>query len=335
MGAEVSINIFIFQCCKISTSTNQKTNEINEDSQKQKSFKNKKIFSINNIKLIERNELINNSILRSQNESGILSTHLNNENSMFVDKMKNNEILNKSKCLILDVISSNNEKISNIQIDPFGCIFSQRKFKDGITYFGYDKNISNDEENEELDVLIKPTEDVKNEQFYGRHFQIKFNVDDLNYYLKDLGKGLGAFVKIDEWMEIKNNSIINVGNNYMVFSINIENNEINIKIYNDNTKLDVYSFLPNKSPFKLGRSEDNEIYINDNMLSRVHCTVDCIEGKWYIIDGAVENDGCVKKSTNGSWLFAYDDILINDNTIFKANYNLFVCHLVDKSQIEI
>ena len=282
--------------------------------------------------MIEQNELINNSFLRTHNESGMI---MNNENNIIIDKIKINEALNKPKFLILDVISSNNEKISNIQIDSFGCIFSQRKFKDGITYFGYNKNISNDDENDELDVFIKPTEDVQNEQFYGRHFQIKFNTDDLNYYLKDLGKGLGAFVKIEEWMEIKNDSIINVGDNYIVFSINIENNEINIKIFYDNKKFDVYSFLPIKSPFKLGRSVDNEIYINDNMLSRVHCTIDFIEDKWYIIDGAVENDGSVKKSTNGSWLFAYDDIQINDNTIFKANYNLFVCHLVDKSQIGI
>jgi hypothetical protein len=64
------------------------------------------------------------------------------------------------------------------------------------------------------------------------------------------------------------------------------------------------------------------------MLSRIHCTIEYRENVGWIIrdgflnktkDGSMEN----KFSTNGTWIYAMDDTIINEGMIFKANHNLF------------
>ena len=67
------------------------------------------------------------------------------------------------------------------------------------------------------------------------------------------------------------------------------------------------------------------------MLSRIHCTIDYKNEKWYIQDGFAKNgieDKNIQKSTNGSWIYAYDECPIFNNMIFKANHNLFICNLI-------
>ena len=60
------------------------------------------------------------------------------------------------------------------------------------------------------------------------------------------------------------------------------------------------------------------------MLSRVHCILFYDEEKgWFIKDG----NEIGQPSTNGTWVFAYDECEIYDGMIFKSNSNLFSCHL--------
>ena len=235
------------------------------------------------------------------------------------------------------------EKNILIEINPFGCTTSKRKEKDGLTFFGFDNN------EDEIDVPITPI-DISNidEKYYGKHFQIKFNPYNLNYYLKDLGHGFGTFIKIHDWVEINNNFLLNIGENYIVFSLgneneydtnenyalnknNNENNTLNIKIFSGNIKQKIISFSPNDSPFTIGRSTDNAICIEDGMLSRVHCSIIYKNDKWFIQDGNanVKDDVEGKKSTNGSWVYAYEDTLIEDKMMFKAAHNLFFCKFED------
>jgi pSer/pThr/pTyr-binding forkhead associated (FHA) protein len=90
----------------------------------------------------------------------------------------------------------------------------------------------------------------------------------------------------------------------------------------------IRNFQPSKSTIKIGRSADNEITIEDNMLSRIHCTIEYRDHVgWIIRDGSNlrTNDGKydAKQSTNGTWIYAMDDTMIYDGMIFKANHNLF------------
>ena len=279
----------------------------------------------------------------------------NEENNTFlididqisVDINKIKKVYSKSKKLKLEIMSAqSSEKCITAEIDPFGYINSERQKKDGITYFGYE--VQQGGGNFGVDFVMKNNDNNYYEDaFNGRHFMIKFNPDDLNYYIKDLGRGFGTFIKIQDWTELKNNLLLNIGENYIVFSlgeddeeeenekemddINKNDNSLNIKIFSMNSQQKIFKLLPSDCPVTIGRSSENTIYIDDDMLSRIHCTIDYNNEKWYINDGFAksgEQEEEVKKSTNGSWIFAYDEIQITDGMIFKANHNLFICNLI-------
>jgi len=274
------------------------------------------------------------------------NTFLNDNEQTSVDMVKLNSVFSQSKKLILEIMSSDEtEKFITIEINPYGYVNSKRIKKDGITYFGYDTG----EGQYQVDFILKSNDNYYyDDAFNGRHFMIKFNPNDLNYYLKDLGRGFGTFIKIQEWTELVNNLLLNIGENYIVFSFgdeddeeedeknnninyNKDDNSLNIKIFSINAKQKTYKLLPSECPITIGRSSENSIYIDDDMLSRIHCTIDFSNDKWYIQDGLAKNgiqDDEIKKSTNGSWIYAYDEIPIKDKMIFKANHNLFICNLV-------
>ena len=259
--------------------------------------------------------------------------------------------MDKSKILKIEIISSSIEPKGNcLIINPLGLTESKREEKDGITYFGYEDNNKNKNKNKtSIDYIIEPKGDKCDERFFGKHFQIKFNYLDLNYYIKDLGFGFGTFIKIQEWTELKSNLLLNIGENYIVFSfgddeneeleeeknvdndINKENyNYLNVKVFSLKTQK-IFTLTPDNCPVTIGRSSDNSICIDDDMLSRIHCTIDFEKDKWYIQDGYAKNglqEEEIKKSTNGSWIYVYDEIPITDKMIFKANHNLFICNLV-------
>ena len=274
------------------------------------------------------------------------NTFLIDNEQIIVDMVKLKKVFSQSKKLMLEIVSCDtSEKIITLEINPYGYINSKRKKKDGITYFGYDVG----QRELQVDFALKNNDNYYyDDAFNGRHFMIKFNPDDLNYYIKDLGRGLGTFVKIQEWTELKNNFLLNIGENYIVFFLgeedddeedekikdidnNKEENSLNIKIFSVNTQHKIYKLLPSNCPVTIGRSSENYIFIDDDMLSRIHCTIDFNNEKWYIQDGFAKNgfkDKEIKKSTNGSWIYAYDEIPIVNKTIFKANHNLFLCDLV-------
>ena len=300
--------------------------------------------------IILKNEIIKiyNNNKTDNNEENNNNMFLFDNDQTLIDSIKLKKVFSESKKLILEIMrnKTETEKYSTIEINPYGYINSKRQKKDGITYFGNCLN-PDDEMNTDIDFFIN-----NNDEYYeddgncGRHFMIKFNPDDLNYYIKDLGKGFGTFIKIQEWTEIKNNYLLNIGDNYIVLSfdddedeVNINNiinekkidNSINIKIFSLSSQIKSYKFLPSKCPITIGRSKDNHIYIDDDMLSRIHCTIDYGNEKWYIQDGYAKNglkEEEIKKSTNGCWIYAFDEIEIVNGMIFKSNHNIFICNLV-------
>ena len=63
------------------------------------------------------------------------------------------------------------------------------------------------------------------------------------------------------------------------------------------------------------------------MLSRYHCTIFFKNSKWFISDGLIKDNDFIKPSINGTWLYAFEEIIIDDKMIFKSNQNLFICNL--------
>ena len=92
-----------------------------------------------------------------------------------------------------------------------------------------------------------------------------------------------------------------------------------------------FDFKKENSPITIGRKPENNIYIDDNMLSRIHCTLFNKKERWFLVDGSIndEDENNIKKSTNGSWIYAFEDTVIYDKMSFKASHYLFECNLIN------
>lgn len=148
-----------------------------------------------------------------------------------------------------------------------------------------------------------------------------------------MGAGYGTFVKIEEAL-IKENTIINIGDSYLIFSfcvpveLSMNNNSNNIgdelylKIYNLEKQYQPIIFRnTNNDYFTLGRSDKCFTSIHDKMLSRIHCIIIWNDGNWFIKDGNEKGE----PSTNGTWVFACDEVEIKNDMIFKSNSCNFHC----------
>ena len=84
----------------------------------------------------------------------------------------------------------------------------------------------------------------------------------------------------------------------------------------------ISEFRKEDTPITIGRITSASIHISNSTLSRVQCTFNCVESKWYLIDG----DGA-KPSTNGTWLYAEEPFEIYNNLVSKAGKSFFRAHL--------
>lgn len=251
--------------------------------------------------------------------------------------------------------------------EPLNNIKSLRNKSDGVVFFGYIPPNSPTNKAESIIDIQLPHKDselstlslgnTSTNQSVGKFFQIFFNPDHLKYYLLDCGFGYGTFVKIQSETILKDNSLINIGNSYISVSIGYEddtifsdgnidpnkkipsqpnkdyNNNLNLKIMTKNIMYDPINFQPTKSSIRIGRNQNCEVVVEDNMLSRVHCTVEYRNNVGWVIRDGVYNtnkDGNVevKPSTNGTWLFASEEMPIYEGLIFKSNNNLFKCNYI-------
>ena len=166
-------------------------------------------------------------------------------------------------------------------------------------------------------------------------------IDILNY----LNKGIGTFIKIQDSMYLRNKSIINIGDVYLVIIFcdkgeninNINKNDIygfncdlKIKVYNNNEK-EYYYEKEKEKDIKIGRvNYANDIELNDSLASKVNCVIryNNIKG-WIIKDGSdsiLKNGEIMRNfSKNGTWISVNDNIQITDKMIFKSNFNIFKC----------
>lgn len=190
---------------------------------------------------------------------------------------------------------------------------------------------------------------------YGVYFYIYFNPDYMKYYIKDCGLYYGTFIKIQNEIILKSNYIINIGDTFLIISIGIENksflneekfkekkkifsfsdseynNNLNLKIISKDKYYDPINFLPTKSKIKIGRASNCEIVIDDILLSRVHCTIEYKNDLgWIIRDGYINKENVEesidnKGSTNGTWIYTFEDTPIYEGMILRYDNNLFRC----------
>ena len=134
---------------------------------------NKLITDSENIDDIKNHVLKTPNLNLNKNEN---MKNILNEEKNDIERIK--EVMDKSKILKIEIISSSIEPKGNcLIINPLGLTTSQREEKDGITFFGYEKNKNTNS----IDYIIEPKGDKCDERFYGKHFQINFNYLDLNF----------------------------------------------------------------------------------------------------------------------------------------------------------
>ena len=285
-----------------------------------------------------KNELNNKiSTLSKSKTYNKTSSNANNnqiiKNNFTLNQSNQNKIEPEKLCLDLEILNSWNLPIGlKLHIDKYGLKNSIRNEKDGITYFGF----QSEEElntNPYIDYLLGPKDQEYDEQFIGKHFQIRFDEKSKKYYIKDLGNGFGTFIKLINETKIKDNLLINIGETYIVFSFKNETEkEIIIKIFTGDEQCNTYFFnSEDEKNIIIGRTPKLcNVIVEDKMLSRIHCCIkykeeennDGINMKgWYIRDGNMEG----KKSTNDTWFYSAEETLIYDGMVFKTNHNLFKC----------
>ena len=234
MGNEVRmfLNNFIFnyiknskyQCCKL-VNKNDQNRELSIRKEQLDNTKNKtteacpldyppEVMLKNEIIKIYQNNDNNNEHNKKNNGMFLFN---DDGDKTLIDSVKLKNVFSKSKKLILEIManSSTEDKYSCIEINPYGYTNSKRGKKDGIAYFGSSLDPDNDT-NEEIDVFLNNNIYDNNyfecdEGNFGKHFMIKFNPEDLNYYIQDFGKGFGTFIKIQGWTVITNNILVNIG----------------------------------------------------------------------------------------------------------------------------
>ena len=311
------------------------------------SNKNPSLTNKPQLKRNQNNEDINIPLNNDLNTS---NTNDNNIPSISVSLLK--QLVNKADKLEIEIINSllldSNTKI---EINALGMVQgSKRKEKDGITYFGLiDENNSyiDTTSNEDIDYIINANDIGDNNNLLGRHFRIRFDINKMKYFIKDLGKGFGTFKKIIEKEKIKDSYLLNIGNSYIVCTFGLDeyyqegdkieddDNILNIKVFSEIPQTEPHFFNPKQ--FKriyIGRYISCNIIIDDSLLSRIHCTLEYDdEVGWVIYDGKID-DNENKKSTNGTWLYLIEEIPIENGLIFKNNKNAFECHIIHQNENE-
>ena len=278
----------------------------------------------------KNNDSVNSSIINSKTSSI-------NEASHYITQIQ--RVYSQAPRLKVRIINkTSNQKGTTLFLDPFGMKDdSLRNKRDGYCYFGYGT------QNESVDFLITPKPENENdEKFIGRHFYIKFNPFDLKYYIRDVGKGFGTFMKVTGELILKDNSLINIGNSYFVVTFdlnqvcsaqvpNYNESNITIKVF-DNDKRDEKTFSCDKERITIGRENNCDVEINDTLLSRIHCTIiyNDVLG-WVLKDG--KEDILWKNSTNGTWIFLMNETPIEDGIIFKGYHNVYECTYIKEPQI--
>jgi len=264
------------------------------------------------------------------------------------------ELVHYTPSLKLKVISSSSlPKGTIITINAQGVEGSFRNALDGITYFGCKKKakrISKHVRQTEIlnDYIIPAISKDIAKKHRGKHFKIEYNIPQNCYKVKDLGVGFGTFYKLDFPLVLKDNHLLNMGLIFMIINIgdlqdNEDPNEIRDTLYNteqDKAHLggrqalqlklfggicqgEVHVIEPSSSPVRIGRHEECEIHIDDNLLSKFQCTIEYTDDNGWILTDGRDN----KPSTNGTWLYIGEEQTIYNGMIFKASQTLFQASL--------
>jgi hypothetical protein len=152
------------------------------------------------------------------------------------------------------------------------------------------------------------------------HFVISYNHFDSKYLIKDLGNGAGVFFKLKSIFKLTSNSMINIGASFLIVQLDAEC--LKIKIISHSFKSQTLSFNSFDSVV-IGRDKSCTIPIDDELLSRIHCSLVFQDEFWVVKDGGVNASDNWDHSTNGTWIYISTETEISDNMQIKTADTIF------------
>jgi hypothetical protein len=218
-----------------------------------------------------------------------------------------------------------------INISALGAEGSLRSEKDGRTFFGCKKRGEKGNKASTVlnDVIIPASDPELTERHRGRHFQIEYDPFREAYFIKDLGNGFGAFVKLDSQLCLRDNNLLHIGESFVVVNIiPMKTPEsaprLRLKLFGGPSTGEVFYFSTDDIPdnrIRIGRHPMCEIPIDDGLISKVQFTIYYDrESGWVLIDGDMDHQ---RPSTNGTWVYLSDEYEIYNGMVFKVSSTLF------------
>ena len=194
--------------------------------------------------------------------------------------------------LHLKVLSSGKLKNHVLKINAQGLESSMRPHKDGYVFFGCKKYASKHSGGDIINDFIIPSKDKETEKRHrGRHMQIEYQPERLSYFIKDLGIGFGAFVRLENPLELKDNHLLNMGESFIIVNLineraaavnysvsTYESKEmaagdqhmkLRLKLFGGPSTGEVFYFKPDSDMIKIGRSNNCDVVIEDAVLSKL------------------------------------------------------------------
>jgi hypothetical protein len=212
-----------------------------------------------------------------------------------------------------------------IIINALGCETSLRGIKDGQTFFGSKKKDSKGGTTINDIVLPLVTPELA-ESYRGKHFMISYDLSRDSYFIKDLRLGFGTYYRLTSSIDLKNNTLILIGETYILTSFlqtYKESSKIKLKIYGKGIG-DVFFFSASdcsENCITIGRQETCDVRLQGSLVSKVHCTIFYTPEKgWVLYDGDIASN---QLSRNGTWIYISDNIEIFDSMVFKSGRVLF------------
>lgn len=217
-----------------------------------------------------------------------------------------------------------------INISALGADGSFRGAKDGRTYFGCRKRAEKGNKDSQIlnDILIPASDPDLTERHRGRHFQIEYDPFRESYFIKDLGTGFGAFVKLDSQLYLRDNNLLHIGESFVVVNL-LQSKEdqtprLRLKLFGGPSTGEVFYFSSGEvaeNRVRVGRHPMCEVPIEDGLISKVQLTIR-YEGEsgWVLVDGDLDHQ---RGSTNGTWVYLSDEYEVYNGMVFKVNSTLF------------
>jgi hypothetical protein len=221
----------------------------------------------------------------------------------------------------------------NTMIDSKGKVITKEKDKLIFFEFGNEQNDLDKNENNNIDNEHNEIDyNIEDETITNHQFNICYMSKSGMFYLNDIPSGNGVFYKLQQKIQLpkKGRIILTFSNIYYKIKTedidNINNNyknkvsKITITCIKKDSIIKKYVFnSAGVQYFKMGRSVDCDVMIDNKEVSRVQLTFIYQDNIWNIYEGLFDN--ILNKhipSTNGTWIQIEDSIRLIDGLILKT-----------------